>query len=234
MRACGETGMERTAEMRKVVYLVAHPDDAVGGGGGTALLMRGKLELHILCATRGERGLRNVSMEETAQIREAEERRADELLGAASVTFLDRIDRELLPDEATCRSCADLLKKLNPAALFTIWPIDAHPDHSAISEIARKALFYSGLTPELYYMEESLGHQTARFTPDLYVDISGVTDEKIQAIRCHACQNSGDHMAKSTLEQNRFRGMECGVASAEGFKIPMPITNHFRSILFDL
>lgn len=220
--------------MRKVVYLMAHPDDAVGGGGGTALLMRGKFELHILCATRGERGLRNVSMEETARIREAEEKHATELLGAAGVTFLDRIDRELLPDDATCKLTADLLAKLDPAALFTIWPIDSHPDHSAVSEIARKALFYSGLTPELYYMEEDLGGQTTRFTPDLYVDISGVIEEKVEAIRCHVCQNRDDHMAQRTRERNRFRGMECRIPYAEGFKMPQPITNHFRSILFEL
>lgn len=73
--------------MRKVVILTAHPDDAVGGAGGTALLMRGKFELHILCATRGERGLRNVSMEETAKIREAEERLCAEKLGAPASRF---------------------------------------------------------------------------------------------------------------------------------------------------
>lgn len=220
--------------MRKVVILTAHPDDAVGGAGGTALLMRGKFELHILCATRGERGLRNVSMEETAKIREAEERLCAEKLGAAGVTFLDRIDRELLPDEATCRLTAELLTKHDPVALFTIWPIDAHPDHSAISEIARKALFYSGLTPELWYMEEDIGSQTTRFIPDLYVDISPVIDEKIEAVRCHVCQNREDHMALRTRERNRSRGTESKLQYAEGFKSPLPLTNHSRSILFEL
>ncbi len=220
--------------MKKVVFLTAHPDDAVCAAGGTALLMRDRFELHILCATRGERGLRNVSMEETARIREAEERRAAELLGAAEVTFLDRIDRELLPDDATCRMVAERLSKLDPAALFTIWPIDSHPDHSAVSEIARKALFYSGLAPEFYYFEEDLGSQTTRFTPDIYVDISTVIDEKVEAIRCHACQNREDHMAQRTRQRNFFRGRECNLEYAEGFKMPLPMTNRFRSILFEL
>lgn len=221
--------------MRKVVFLVAHPDDAACAVGGTALLMRGGFEIHILCATRGELGLRGLrSMQETAAIREAEERRAAELLGAASLTFLDRIDRELLPDEGTCRLAAEHLALIDPVAVFTIWPVDAHPDHSAISEIARKALFYSGLKPELYYFEEDLGSQTTRFVPDLYVDITEVIEEKMNIIRCHACQNEGDCMVAKVREQNRFRGRECRTGYAEGFKTPLPLTNRFRSILFEL
>ena len=221
--------------MRNVVFVVAHPDDAACAVGGTILLMHGKFKVHILCATRGERGLSGLkSLQETAKIREAEERNAANLLKISSLTFLNRIDRELLPDEKTCQLVAEHLLSLTPVAVFTIWPVDSHPDHSAISEITRKALFYGKINPELYYFEEDMGLQTTRMQPDIHIDITDVIEQKLAAIRCHVCQNTEDRMTTEIQEQNRWRGRECGVRYAEVFQLPLPLTNRSRSILFEL
>ena len=39
-----------------VVFVVAHPDDVAFFMGGAALLLKDRCKLHVICATRGERG----------------------------------------------------------------------------------------------------------------------------------------------------------------------------------
>lgn len=204
--------------MRTVAVVVAHPDDVAYGLGGTLLRLGKSFHLHVICATRGERGRTGLkSMAETAAVREMEERAACERLGA-DLTFLDLIDREVFADRNNSEKLGGLLKSLNPCAVFTIWPVDSHPDHSAISEMTVKALFLTGLNPELYFCEESFGLQTTQFEPDIYVDITAVMEDKLELIRCHKCQNPNDNMAREAAVQAAHRGRNCRCGYAEGFK----------------
>lgn len=210
--------------MKNIVFVVAHPDDAANGVGGTALLLRDKYKLHVLCATRGEKGLPGILTEkETAAIREKEEKKSSGIMMGAKVTFLDRIDREVFADKITSEKVAEILKRLKPVAIFTIWPIDSHPDHSAVSELTKKAIFLSEIKCELIFFEARLGGQTTQFNPDIFVDISKVIEEKMALIRVHVCQNPQDSMAQASLRQSSARGMQNNVAYAEGFKTVWPL-----------
>ena len=202
--------------MRSILFVVAHPDDVAGGMGGTALLLKDKYDLHVICATKGERGLIGTSLEETASIREKEEIEECRML-SAKLHFLGRIDRELFADRETSMMVADIINATDPIAIFTIWPVDSHPDHSAVSEIARKGIFLSGKNPELIFSEEST-YQTMHFKPDFYVDITKVIDRKMELIRCHACQNVEDKIAQDFLGKSVMHGKESGYRHAEGFK----------------
>ncbi|MDA3797825.1 MAG: PIG-L family deacetylase [Kiritimatiellae bacterium] len=219
--------------MKNIVFVVAHPDDMAYGMGGTAWLLKDKYNLHVLCATRGERGLPGICTEsETAVIRQNEEKKASGNLLGAKITFLDRMDREVFADKTTSRKIASILTELNPAAVFTIWPVDAHPDHSAVSELTKKAIFLSELDCELIFCEERMNSQTSQFQPDIYVNISSVMDKKLKMIRCHECQNTDDNMAKWAIRQSGARGMESCVDYAEGYKTILPInTTSEKSIL---
>jgi len=222
--------------MENIVFIVAHPDDMAYGMGGTAWLLKEKYNLHVLCATRGEKGLRGIKTEqETAAIREKEELAASSNLLGANVTFLDRIDREVFADKVTSEKVAKILIELNPVAVFTIWPIDAHPDHSAVSELTKKAIFISELDCELLFCEERLDCQTSQFQPDIYVDISSTMEFKLQMLRTHVCQNPNDKMAKSAIKQSGARGMKRNVEYAEGFKNIHPLgINNRKNILLGL
>lgn len=202
--------------MPSVLFVVAHPDDLAYGMGGMASLLREEVDLHLVCATKGERGCPGHDLNEIGTIREQEQKAACERLGA-SLDFLGRIDRELYADMETCRLVADAIQTTAPVALFTIWPIDHHPDHSAISEITRKAVFMTQSPIEVVYAEEG-ENQTAHFTPEIYVDISGVMEEKLALVRCHACQNRDDVMAKECLGKAARRGKEAGCDYAEGYR----------------
>lgn len=210
--------------MKNIVFVVAHPDDMAYGMGGTAWLLKEKYNLHILCATRGERGLPGVcTKQETALIRETEERRASGDLLGAKITFLDRVDREVFADKKTSEKVAAILTELQPVALFTIWPVDAHPDHSAVSEIAKKAIFLADSNCELLFCEERMDCQTSQFAPDIYVDITSVMENKLKMLRCHECQNREDELIHWAIKQSRARGIESRVEYAEGYKTILPI-----------
>ncbi|NLF30378.1 MAG: PIG-L family deacetylase [Planctomycetes bacterium] len=208
--------------METIVVLAAHPDDVAACMGGTLLKLRGAARVHVLCATRGERGCPGRDMDEVAKIREAEERAACEVLGA-EVTFLDRIDAEVLADAAIIARVESELERLRPAALFTLWPVDRHPDHSAVSEIARKAAGTGEARCPIVYYESALSCQVSQFHPDVYVDVTDVWDEKLRAVRCHDCQNVGDELAAFTTQQCVFRGWESGCRYAEAFKTTRPL-----------
>ena len=203
--------------MESIAIIVAHPDDVATSAGGTLLLLKEKFKLHVFCATKGERGVPKKSMSEVAAMREKEEAAACKLLNA-ELTFLDRIDREVYADKPTSSLVANLLTKITPRAVFTMWPIDSHPDHSAISEITSKALFLSELNTELHYFPANIFSQTTQFEPDTYIDITSVIEKKSELIRCHKCQNVNDGMLKSHLDQSRIYGVSARVEYAEVFK----------------
>ncbi len=200
-----------------VVLVAAHPDDVAYGCGGTALLLRDKgYKLHLIALTSGQRGIKGKSPDEAQEIREAEQRSACEMLGA-ELHLMREMDGELYAGREICEKVGALLKTIDPLAVFSLWPINVR-DHSASAEIVQKALYFADMyyTTELYYYETSIGGQTNQFTPDIYVNIAAVKDEKIRLLACHKSQTGTP--GEGILSEHRFRGRECRVEYAEGFK----------------
>ena len=193
--------------------------------GGTAWLLKARYRLHVLCLTKGERGIKGASLQKAAAIREKEEAAACRLLGA-KLTFLGQIDGETFADRRTCETVARIMKRVQPAAVFTLWPINLHPDHTTAYEVATKALHLAGRfrDTEVYLSENTIGTQTRQFNPDLYVDISDVVDAKRNLARCHRSQNPSDEHIERVIERNRVRGLFAGCRHAEPFKTMAPLT----------
>ena len=208
-----------------VVFIVAHPDDVAHSMGGTTLLLRKKgYGLHVFCATKGERGIRGKTCDEAARIREAEEaavcRRLD-----ASLTFLGQIDGEAHADRETCQMVADGLKRLQPKAIFTLWPINRHLDHVAAYDITMQALRSACLPQDIdVYMSENDIGVTRQFEPDILVDISDVIEEKKELVRMHKSQNPNEERVNSVIERNAFRAKFTRCAFVEAFKMMSPVT----------
>lgn len=196
---------------RTVFFIGAHPDDTEGFAG-TAFLLAGRYDVHVVDFTHGERGLGEQGYLDgtTAKLRTAEEGRAMEYLGA-SVHFLDEIDGESNAGREAAEAIAALVHELDPVAVFTHWPLDTHPDHVqtyaavmwALSACERRY----GIVPELYFYEV-LPEQTRLFPPLYYVDITDVIEKKLTLLRMYECQNEGDALAMEKKRNAADRGAE--------------------------
>ncbi|MFW5870548.1 MAG: PIG-L deacetylase family protein, partial [Candidatus Sumerlaeota bacterium] len=195
-----------TGRRPNILCIEAHPDDIVHGMGGTAWKLKDDYKLHILCLTRGQRGIKGKSAEEAAAIRMPEEQAACELLGGECI-FFDEMDGELFAGRELCERVADIIRELKPVAVFSLWPINV-ADHAAACEVATKAMHLADVfyTTEFYMIENGIGGQTNQFDPDIYVNIDDAIDAKRQLVRCHASQFHSEDHVENTVSRNDFRG----------------------------
>lgn len=152
--------------MKKILLAVlAHPDDETFGTGGTlAYYSSIGVEVHLVCATRGEVG--DVAPEmmkgfnSIAELRENELRCASENLGLAGVHFLDYRDSGMAGSPENkhpqALAAADLekvtadvvhyMRLLKPQVVITFDPIGGymHPDHIATQRATEKAFYAAG------------------------------------------------------------------------------------------
>jgi LmbE family N-acetylglucosaminyl deacetylase len=215
------------ADRPVIVYIVAHPDDIAHSLGGAALLLKERYRLHVICASRGERGYAwsgqgmTPPSEELGARREAEERAACRLLGA-SVEFLGLIDGEILAERGVVARVADRLRDLRPQAVFGLGPREK-PDHASAFLIALQALHQA----ELFWTTEfwlPLRHTETRNDQyhAVFVDIGGVLDAKRELIRCHRSQNPDEAHVERVLDRNRLLGQLAWCDCAEAYTPALP------------
>ncbi len=166
------------AEKLKLMAVLAHPDDeSLDNGGMLAKYAAEGIEIHLVVATRGERGWPGneseyPGLETLGKLREAEVRTAAGVLGLLGVYFLDYLDGDLdaaHPAEAIAKIVGHL-RRIRPDVVVTFGPFGGygHPDHIAISQFTTAAiveaanpdsLYYRDLAPhsvsKLYYMAET-------------------------------------------------------------------------------
>jgi LmbE family N-acetylglucosaminyl deacetylase len=155
---------------RKILSVLAHPDDESFGMGGTlALYARQGVEVHLICATRGEAGTVDPEFLEgydsVASCREAELRCAAEKLGIQRVTFLDYRDSGMpgssdnqhprafinAPLEEVTEQVTAYIRSFKPDVVLTFDPVGGyhHPDHIHIHRAATEA-FHAAGEPSAY------------------------------------------------------------------------------------
>ena len=153
------------ARKRTLLAVLAHPDDETFGMGGTlALYARRGVDVHLVCATRGEVGevaphfLEN--FQSIGELREHELRCAAENLGLAGVHFLNYRDSGMPgspdnqhPDALAAAPIAEVaarvtcfIRELQPQVVLTFDPIGGyrHPDHIAIHQATVIAFHAAG------------------------------------------------------------------------------------------
>lgn len=145
--------MQSLKEKAVLLAVLAHPDDETFGMGGTLAYYASQgVDVHLVCATRGEVGevdpalLQGVSS--IAELREGELRCAAGVLGLKGVHFLNYRDSGMpgsadnhhpqalaaAPEAEVARIVADYMRRLKPQVVLTFDPIGGyrHPDHIAI------------------------------------------------------------------------------------------------------
>lgn len=195
-------------EGKRVLVIQAHPDDAEFVCAGTIARWANEgAEVHYLSLTSGDKGSSDPDADPVslAATREAEQRRAAEILGVKSVTFMGYADAMIVADLTLRRELVRAIRRLKPDVLLCQDPTVRyvgqgyinHPDHVATGEAALAAVFPSARDrmtfPEL--LAEGLDpHKVAEVflygaqTPDVWVDTTATVETKIAALRAHASQ----------------------------------------------
>lgn len=208
---------------RTTLVFAPHPDDEVLGVGGTIIKKTTAGEKVIVCiATKGNMD----------SVRKEESEKANRLMGVTETIFLGFPDLCLdrVPHEELTGAIRDVIQKYKPYEVYTPHPGDLHTDHKALTAavlVAIRPKYY--FSPSLAFAYETLSetgwdYQNPQnsFSPNVYVDISGTIDAKINALMMHEsqietypCSRSGEAIRGLSI----YRGTQAGMSAAEAFSI---------------
>jgi LmbE family N-acetylglucosaminyl deacetylase len=221
-------------QVKRVLVVMAHPDDAeIGCGGTVAKWVKEGKEIRYLICTSGDKGTKDstVSPHSMAEIREEEQRQAAQILGVRRITFLRHKDGELKDTPGFRDEIAVIIRDSKPDIVVTHDPwrlYQLHPDHRecgfAVCDAvvaARDHLFLPALqdigldahTPQEIYL-------TFPEKPDIWVDITGFLDTKLSALSRHKSQTDRVPDWKARISKiNSDMAEEESFEFAEAFKI---------------
>ena len=194
--------------LERILVVVAHPDDIDFGTAGSvaAWTARGIAVTYCL-VTSGEAGGddRMQPRAHMAAVREQEQAAAAGIVGVTDVRFLHYPDGRVEPTLELRCAISRVIRDVRPQRVVTqsperLWDriYASHPDHLAAAEATVAAVYPDSRNPfahpELLLVEElepwsvSQLWMMARPDANVYVDISGVIDRKLAALRSHESQ----------------------------------------------
>jgi bacillithiol biosynthesis deacetylase BshB1 len=201
-----------------------HPDDQELGMGGTiARLARQGHQVHLIDMTNGE-----PTPYGSVETRAKEAAAAAEALGVKR-TLLGLTNRRVTHDIPSRHALAALYRVHRPNVIFVPFPIDAHPDHVAVTRIAEDARFDAKLTKtdipgEPWYPKRIIyyycTHLRMNFNPTFCIDISDEIELKMKAINCYPSQftkNAAGEVPTMVKTISAYFGGRIGTAHAEPF-----------------
>jgi LmbE family N-acetylglucosaminyl deacetylase len=226
------------------MVIVAHPDDADFGPAATAArwIDEGSVGW-LVCCTSGDAGGEDPSGDplELAAMREDEQRRAAGVIGYAGVSFLHQPDGALANDLALRELLVREIRTFRPDAVLATDPEVVfyrdggvnHADHRAAGIAAVDAVYPAARNPMAFpwLARDGLASHIVRRLylfwpnhPDVWVDVSGTLDRKIDALRAHVSQIKHPEQ----LEE-RIRGW----AGDEGKTVGVDAAEAFRAVIIE-
>jgi LmbE family N-acetylglucosaminyl deacetylase len=225
-------------EVRRILVIVAHPDDAeFGCAGSTARWVGEGREVFYCIVTNGNRGSNDPAMtpERLARIREEEQRAAAHALGVRETIFLGYPDGELEDTREARRDVVRAIRRVRPERVVAqspfpnLNPYTGHRDHrhagrlalDAVYPYARDRLHFQELLAEGWQPHKVrevylMGHEEA----DLFVDITGTMEQKLAALRCHQSQLKDFAGVEARVRERAADvGKPHGYTYAEGFRL---------------
>ena len=225
--------------------IVAHPDDIEFSCAGTLARWanNGARISYVIC-TSGDVGFDepNMTKEKAAQIREAEQLAAADIVGASEVIFLHEPDGLLQPTIELRKKLVREIRRFQPEVVMCgdptiVWAGNDyinHPDHRAAATAALDATFPAAGQPQLFEelaKEGLLAHKprkvyvTSWRGADYFVDIEETIEIKIDALRAHKSQmkdwDPEDFIRKWAAESGEGKEM----TYAEGFRVVTLVDN---------
>jgi bacillithiol biosynthesis deacetylase BshB1 len=209
--------------MASLLIIGPHPDDQELGMGGTiARLVEQGHRVHLVDMTDGE-----PTPLGSPEIRQRESAAAAKILGVQR-TQLGLINREVIHDLSGRHRLAAVIRVHRPDVLFLPYPVDAHPDHVAVTRIGEDARFdakltHSDIPGEPFYPKRILyyfcTHLRMSFQPTFCIDVSGQIEKKMAAVLAYESQFVWNHSPVPEMVKTltAYFGGRIGAAHAEPF-----------------
>lgn len=190
-------------------------------GGSIIRLASQGHRVHLLDMTDGE-----PTPNGSPEIRARESAAAARIMGVAR-SLVGLRNREVVHSVESRHRLAGFIRIHRPDWLFLPYPIDAHPDHVAVTQIGEDARFDAKLTKTdipgepwhprriIYYF---CTHLRLSIQPSFCLDISQQVEAKMAAIECYQSQfGPGNPVPKMVQAMNAYFGGRIGTAHAEPF-----------------
>jgi bacillithiol biosynthesis deacetylase BshB1 len=211
--------------MASILVIGPHPDDQeLGMGGSIVRLVQQGHRVHLVDMTDGE-----PTPFGSPEIRASEAAAAAKVMGVQR-TLLGLKNREVVHDVPSRHRLAAVVRAHRPDWMFVPYPVDAHPDHVAVTRIAEDARFDAKLTKTdipgepwhpkrvVYYF---CTHLRMNFQPTFCIDVSAQIDAKMAAMRCYQSQLVNNDKAAHVIDMvkniNQYFGGRIGTEYAEPF-----------------
>jgi LmbE family N-acetylglucosaminyl deacetylase len=176
-----------------ILFICAHNDDQIIGGGGTfAKYAEEGKNVKTVVFSYGEKSHPHLKPAIIVKKRIQEAKDSDKVLGGKGITFFG-LEETKFPKEIKKKGIKEkllqIIKKDNPAKIFTHSASDAHPDHRAIYNLIMDLIEENKIKSEVYSFEVwTLLKFRKTDLPQLVVDVTGTFNKKLEAYDLHESQ----------------------------------------------
>lgn len=238
-------------EKKKVLIITAHPDDECNGMGTLIQKMTTdghQVQLVVLTDTKWKpdyatermqnaikaQGIQEGGDTTVGDLRRVETINASTVSGMLPPIFMGEDDAGLVNDKATAKRLEDKLTEnglMNVDCIFTLFPADTHPDHSAVAGLVSRIFRKVGTGIPIIYFEvcssgrgvdgqpPTIRTQTHNFYPHFYVPVSEEDfDKRCKMQNCHISQDPLG-MQFGSLSQMTRRAEEAKTKMCEAYAL---------------
>jgi LmbE family N-acetylglucosaminyl deacetylase len=227
---------------QRAMSIHAHPDDQdFTVAGALAKWAKAGCEIISVIITSGDSGSNDPAHDASykpvlAELREQEQRAANQVLGIAQTIYLRYPDGELEPSIALRKDLTRLIRQFRPDTVVTGNPEGwfygdeylNHPDHRAAAQAACEAVFpsagsrliFADLLPagyEPHDVKRLYIHGTDK--SNTWVDITDTLDLKITALQQHVSQVNPDEVDKWMRGWAEEEAKDKEMKYAESYKV---------------
>lgn len=206
----------------KILAIGAHLDDIeIACGGTLAKAIDHGHQVKALVMSKSGYTNTDGSVQRRDETAVEEGKRALAVLGVKDIKILGFATKDIPFASEVINEIDIVLEEYDPDVIFTHHPFDTHQAHVGVSNASIAAarrkntvFFYEPITPS--------GRSYVAFRPQLYVDVEGYIDQKINSLREHKTEYEKfgkEDWITGVKCRSGFRGYEIGKKYAEAFEI---------------
>ena len=215
--AAAQAGAQPGRPPLRILAVSAHPADFCSRAGGTLIKhVKAGSKVKVIWLTHGESDESaflieqrpGISVDEVRKIREKEAFACAAVIGAEGKMF-GFGDGPLRMTPERMEMLAREMSDFKPDMILTHWKDElTYPTHWRASRSVIEAAQLARVSWDIRFFEPNIGTASrVGFVPDHYVDVTGVFERKVEALKTLAAQ---PRLVPEYTLCNRWRALECG------------------------